>query len=225
MKIGIIGTGNMGQALGGGWARAGHEVLFGSRQPEKARQAAADAGGGAQAGDFDDAAAFGEVVLYTVRGVYPSKLLRRPEALAGKIVVDCNNRDVGDDAHPGQFKIEAPPPGPTLTEMLAADAPTARVVKAFSTIPSPVFALGRAAVAADRVSVYVCGDDPAARKVVSDLAEALGFVGVDSGGLDRAWMIDGLADFLRFQIGIMGMGVYATISVHTVHQIQKGGPS
>ena len=219
MKIGIIGSGNMGQALGIGWSRAGHDVVFGSRDPAgKARKAATTAGASARAGTFDEAAAFGEVVLYTVRGVFPSTLLAKPASLSGKIVVDCNNRDVGDDDHPGQFKIEPAPPGPTLTEKLAADAPGARVVKAFSTIPQPVLALDRAHLARHRVSVFLCGDDPSAKQVVKGLAGDLGFVGVDNGGLDRSWMIDALADFLRFQIGIMGMGFYATVSVHTVDE-------
>jgi NADP oxidoreductase coenzyme F420-dependent len=88
LKIGIIGTGNMGRALGTGWVQAGHEVLFGSHDLAKARNAAGDS---AKSGDFDDAAAFGAVVLYTVRDVLPSKLLRAPKALAGKILIDCTN--------------------------------------------------------------------------------------------------------------------------------------
>src|SRR5262245_62295714 len=97
MKIGISGTGNMGRALGLRWAAVVHHVLFGSRDRSKAESIAAIDSGRAQAGDFDAAAAFGEVVLYTVRGVLPSALLRNPRALAGKIVIDCKNRDCGDD--------------------------------------------------------------------------------------------------------------------------------
>src|SRR5881398_230296 len=91
MRIGIVGTGNMGQALGLRWARAGHEVLFGSRDVKKAKAIAADGSASTQAGDFDAAAAFGEVVLYTVRDYFPSQLLKEPQALSGKIVIDCNN--------------------------------------------------------------------------------------------------------------------------------------
>ncbi len=85
MKIGIIGTGNMGRGLR--WAREGHHVLFGSRDLSKAKAVAVSGPGSAQAGDFDAAAAFGEVVLYTVRDVLPSSLLREPQALAGKVVI------------------------------------------------------------------------------------------------------------------------------------------
>ncbi len=64
MNIGIIGTGNMGGALGARWATNGHSVLFGSRDQGKARAAAARVAGAAQAGDLDDAAAFGDVVFH-----------------------------------------------------------------------------------------------------------------------------------------------------------------
>ena len=79
MKIGIVGTGNMGRALGLRWARCGHEVLFGSRDVKKAKAVAADGSASTQAGDFDAAAAFGEVVLYTVRDYFPSRLLKEPQ--------------------------------------------------------------------------------------------------------------------------------------------------
>jgi predicted dinucleotide-binding enzyme len=211
MNIGIIGTGNMGRALGLGWARAGHSVLFGSRDPSKAKAVAATSG--AHAGNFDDAAEFGDVVLYTVRGVFPSRLLRKPAALAQKIVIDCNNRDVGNDARPGDFRFDTPNSRPTLTEALQEDAPQSRVVKAFNTIPQPVIELGREQLAKHRVSVFLCSDDQTAKGVVKKLAEELGFVGIDSGGLERSILVDGVADFLRLLIGPMGLGMKATMSV------------
>jgi predicted dinucleotide-binding enzyme len=220
MKIGIIGTGLMGRTLGVGWARAGHRVLFGSRDLEKARAAAASApAGSAEAGDTDAAAAFGEVVVYTVRDLLPSRLLREPGALAGKIVIDLNNRDVGNDEGRPTSPVLAPPrPGPSLAEKIAADAPGARVVKAFNTLPFKVLELERAELEPHRVSVFVCGDDPAARSAVKGLAEDLGLVGVDSGALANAWMLESLADFLRLQIGGMGLGMFATISVQVLPQ-------
>ncbi len=193
MRIGIIGTGNMGRALGLRWARGGHHVLFGSRDLSKAKAVAAGSPGSAQAGDFDAAAAFGEVVLYTVRDVLPSGLLREPQALAGKIVIDCNNSailglDIPDPDHrPG---IHFTTPIPSLAERLAADAQGARVVKAFNTIPAKVIELDREKLEPHRVSVFLCSDDPQAKSVVGGLAEELGFVGVDSGELERAQLVE-----------------------------------
>jgi predicted dinucleotide-binding enzyme len=216
MKIGILGTGNMGSALGLRWARGGHQVLFGSRDPGKARAVAAGGPSSTQGGDLDAAAAFGDVVLDTVRDVLPSRLLREPQALSGKILIDCNNRDVGDDRRPSEFRFDTPPPKPSLSERIAADVPQARIVKAFNTIPSPVIALEREKLAPHRVSVFLCSNDAEAKARVKELAEELGFVGVDSGPLTGAWLVDALADFLRFQIGPMGLGPLATLSLGLV---------
>jgi predicted dinucleotide-binding enzyme len=222
MKIGIIGTGTMGRVLGLGWVGAGHQVMFGSRDLAKARVVAAAGGSLAQAGDFDDAAAFGQVVLYTVRDLLPSRLLRTPEALIGKVVIDCNNRDLGDDRRPADFCFDVPPPVPSFSERLAADAPGARVVKAFNTVSHRVIELGRETLAPQGVSVFLCSNDAAAKATIKELAEELGFVGVDSGGLERAWLVDAVADFIRFQIGAMGLGLLATISVRILPEIQRG---
>src|SRR5882724_1562872 len=173
MNIGIVGTGNMGGALGARWSRNGHAVLFGSRDPSKAKAAAARASSTAEAGDFDAAAAFGDVVLYTVRGIFPSALLRRPSALAGKIVIDCNNTDLDSDMRPIGVDLN----GPTLAEQLAADIPEARIVKAFTSLPHRIIELDRQVLAPYRISVLLCADDSEAKDKVKGLAEELGFVG------------------------------------------------
>jgi 8-hydroxy-5-deazaflavin:NADPH oxidoreductase len=225
MKIGIIGTGNMGRALGLRWARGGHDVLFGSRDLSKARAVAASGPDSVQAGDLDSAAAFGDVVLYTVRDVFPSSLLREPQVLAGKIVIDCNNSailglDIPDpDRRPG---LHFPTPIPSLAERLAADAQGARVVKAFNTMPSKIIELDWEKLAPHRVSVFLCSDDRQAKSVVGGLAEELGFVSVDSGELERAQLVEAVADFIRFQILGMGLGPFATISVHLVPNASEG---
>jgi predicted dinucleotide-binding enzyme len=211
MKIGILGTGNMGRTLGGRWARAGHDVMFGARDPAKAAEAA-HAASGARAGDLDAAAAFGDVLLYTVRGIPPSKLLRDPGALAGKIMIDCNNSDF-DPERPGEF---LPPPVPSFAEQLARDVPSARVVQAFNTVPHRVLELDRAQLAPRRISVFVCSDDPAAKATVIQLAGDLGFVGVDCGELARARLVDGVVDFIRFHIAKMGRGPLTTITLGNV---------
>jgi predicted dinucleotide-binding enzyme len=215
MDIGIIGTGNMGRTLGLAWARAGHRVRLGSRDPSRARAIAATGPAGIETGDLDAAAAFGEVVLYTVRDLFPSRLLRRPEALAGKVLIDCNNSDLGGSSDPTQFRYDLGP-ALSLTQRLAEDAPQARVVKAFNTVPHVVIARGREALAPHRVSVFICGEDRGARAVVAGLCEALGLVGVDSGGLANAPLLDAMADFVRFQIVAMGLGPYASFSLRVL---------
>jgi predicted dinucleotide-binding enzyme len=216
MKIGIIGTGNMGQALGTGWAQAGHDVLFGSRDPAKAKDAAGDF---AQSGNFDDAAAFGSIVLYTVRDVLPSNLLRTPETLTGKIVIDCTNNAI--------LGVEVPDPQgrpgvhfettiPSRAERMAADIPRARVVKAFNAIPGSVIALGAEKLRPNAVPVFLCADDEDAKSTVKQLVEDLGFIGLDSGRLEHANVVEGATDFLRLQIVAMGLGTFATLAIKMV---------
>jgi predicted dinucleotide-binding enzyme len=216
MKIGIIGTGNMGQALGTGWAQAGHDVLFGSRDPAKAKDAAGEF---AQSGNFDDAAAFGSIVLYTVRDVLPSNLLRTPETLTGKIVIDCTNNAI--------LGVEVPDPQgrpgvhfettiPSRAERMAADIPRARVVKAFNAIPGSVIALGAEKLRPNAVPVFLCADDEDAKSTVKQLVEDLGFIGLDSGRLEHANVVEGATDFLRLQIVAMGLGTFATLAIKMV---------
>jgi len=207
----------MGRALGLGWARAGHEVLFGSRDLNKAKTIASICSLSTQVGDFDAAAAFGEVVLYTIRDHLPSKVLKNPQALSGKIVIDCNNSailglDIPDpEDRPGiHFTI----PIPSHAERLANDVPGARVAKAFNTMASRVIELDRDELARRRVSVFLCSDDSEAKSIVKGLAEELGFIGVDCGELERAQMVEAVGDFIRFQIIGMGLGPFATISVN-----------
>jgi predicted dinucleotide-binding enzyme len=218
MKIGIIGTGNMGRSLGLRWSRGGHDVLFGSRDPNKAQAIAATGPKSIQIGDFDLAAEFGEVVLYTVRDVPPSRLLRRPQTLSGKVVIDCNNRNLGDDTNPAAFRFDLPRPPVSLAERLASDVPGARVVKAFNTMAHRVIELRREQLAPHRVSVFLCSDDPSAKAIVKKLVEELGFVGVDCGKLEHARLVEDLGDFIRLHIGPMGLGLFATISVKILQE-------
>jgi 8-hydroxy-5-deazaflavin:NADPH oxidoreductase len=157
------------------------------------------------------------VVLYTIRDRFPSSVLKEPQALSGKVVIDCNNSailglDVPDpDKRPG---IHFTTPVPSHAERLAADAPTARVVKAFNTMASQLIELGRDELARRRVSVFLCSDDAQAKTVVKGLAEELGFVGVDCGELERAQLVESVGDFIRFQIIGMELGPFATISLN-----------
>jgi predicted dinucleotide-binding enzyme len=127
MKIGIIGSGNMGRSLGILWADRGHKVFFGGRTAEKGQSVAAFAQRGSQGGTNDEAAAFGEVLLYSVRGIHPAEVLSSIDVLTGKILIDPNN-----SAIPEGFTYE--PIVKSLAETLAEQVPNAIVVKAFNTM-------------------------------------------------------------------------------------------
>ncbi|MBO0798721.1 MAG: F420-dependent NADP oxidoreductase, partial [Blastocatellia bacterium] len=84
------------------------------------------------------------------------------------------------------------------------------------TMSSQVIELDREELARNRVSVFLCSDDEAAKSVVKALAEELGFIGVDCGKLERAGLVESVGDFIRFQIVEMGLGSYATVSVNVI---------
>jgi len=133
--------------------------------------------------------------------------------------------DLGDDRRPGEFDFGRSLPPSTLTDDLRRDVPEGRIVQAFSTIPHRVVELGREKLAPHRVSAFVCSNDAPAKAIVKSLAADLGLVGVDCGGLERARLVDAVADFLRFQIGVMGLGLFATLSLNVLVAPSERAPS
>lgn len=188
MRIGIVGVGAVGKTLGTVWAHAGHEVAFGSRDLAKAAEAAAGLTG-ARVATQDEAAAFGEVVLWTPRGVMPAA----PEMLAGKIVLDPNNREPSPIGGYPSMR----PSGTSLAEQLQAAAPQALVVKAFNTVVMRLLREDPERLRASGAQVFLAGNEPDAKTVAAGLAAEIGLGAVDLGGLDAAWMAETLADTFR----------------------------
>jgi 8-hydroxy-5-deazaflavin:NADPH oxidoreductase len=214
MKIGILGSGNMGRSLGILWAEQKHEVFFGARTAERGKAIADSAGNHSQGGTNDEAAVFGDVLLYTIRGVNPAEVLTSIDVLNGKILIDCNNYDI-----PENFAY--PPIELSLAEKLASEVPQARIVKAFNTMAQEVFELSPQPLKEYHVSVFVAGDDAEARKTVMNLAKDLGFAPVDCGELRFARLIEGLGDFIRYLMIAQELGSYTTISIKTLSETQK----
>ena len=213
MKVSIIGSGNMGRSIGILWAEQGHEVFFGSREAEKGQSIAALAGHGTKGGTNNEAAAFGDVIFYGVREM-PSKVLDSTDVLSGKVVIDCNNSSI-----PEEFAFE--PIAESSAEKLATDVPNALVVKAFNTFAQEVFELSPEPLKQHQVSCFICSNDEQAKQTVLSLAEEIGFNPIDCGVLRNARMVEGLGDFIRFMIGGMKLGSYATISVHQLPEAQN----
>jgi len=212
MKIGILGSGNMGRPLGLLWAERGHEVFFGNRNVEKARAAAALSEHSCQSGTLRDAAEFGDVLLHTARNAMPSEMVADPAALNGKVLIDLNNSQM----LPG-FEFE--PVTESFAERIQADVPGLRVVKAFNTIPLELFEHCPDDIRQYDVTVYVAGDDAEAKSVVSGLADELGFKSLDSGGLRNARLLETVADLYRYLAirgGDGGIGLYSHVSANIV---------
>ena len=178
MKIGIIGSGNVGSALGAVWVKAGHEVMFSSRHIEHDRALAAELGAGARAGTPREAAAFGEVVMVSVPyGALPDVGKDLADLIKGKVVIDtCNpfpNRD-GEIANWAREKGA----GLASAELLHG----ARVVRAFNAIGAA--RMGSAYQEPGRVGMPIAGDDPEAVAIASRLIREIGYEPVLIGGLE-----------------------------------------
>ncbi|MET9919603.1 NAD(P)-binding domain-containing protein [Streptomyces sp. NPDC006435] len=187
MKIGVLGTGNMADALATHWGRAGHEVLVGGRDEQKARRLATRLANGTGHGSLRAAAEFGEVVLaalpYGVGAVVVEEL--RSE-LEGKVLLDCAN-PVG----PGFCLLTED--GPSAALRLASAAPGAHVVKAFNLCHEDVWRMTPPVFDGQPLAVPVCGDDEAALARVYELVRDTGCEPVAGGGLGRAGLLEATA--------------------------------
>lgn len=183
MKIGIIGTGNVGSALGRGWARKGHEVRFGSRDP--GRQPGKAAASGLQLGTISEAVAFGPVLVLAAPFNVMSDLLSAAGDLSGKVLVDCTNPLLAD------LSGLALGHSTSAAEEIAGMAPGARVVKCFNSTGSANMA--NPMYGNEALSMCLCGDDAEAKGLVAQLASDLGFDPVDAGPLTSARLLEPLA--------------------------------
>jgi NADPH-dependent F420 reductase len=184
MKIGILGSGNVGGTLGSRWAQLGHEVTFGSRNPgsPQMKELVAKAGKTARAATAAQAAAGAEVVLLASPWPATKDILDSAGDLSGKIVLDAVNPLLPD--------LSGLEVGTTTSaaEYIAAWAPGALVVKAFNTIGYPVMADPK--IGGDAAVMFYCGDDANAKSVAAKLATELGFSAVDAGGLTQARLLE-----------------------------------
>lgn len=190
MKIGILGSGDVGRALGSGLARHGHEVMIGSREPDKDTLVAWRQESGGVSGSPGDTAAFGDWVILATQfsGAQSAIRMAGPERLAGKIVIDVTN--------PLDFSAGSPPhvstgPDDSAGESVQRWLPESRVVKAFNIVNArfmvdPDFPDGPP-------TMFIAGNDSAARAAVTGLLEEIGWDVADLGGIEAARYIEGLA--------------------------------
>jgi predicted dinucleotide-binding enzyme len=179
MRIGILGSGLMGGKLGTIFARAGHDVVFSyARDTAKLERLAREAGNGARAGKPADAARDADALLLAVHWSRMDDVLQEAGDLSDKIIVSCSLPMNAEDT---SLVIGHTSSG---AEDLARKIPGARVVSAFTTLPSEVlFSVFERTGDAARPSVVYCGDDGGAKDVAARLISDAGFEPVDAGPL------------------------------------------
>lgn len=196
MRIGVLGAGNMAEALAGKWARAGHEVRFGARTPAKAAALAGRIGHGASGGTLREAAGFGDVVLLAVWYDGAVDVLERVGPLTGRVLIDCTN-PMGPPFE--RLKTDG---GPSAARRIA-DASGARVVKAFTLCHESVWRMTPPVFDGRPLGVPLCGDDEEALAAVRALVEDAGCVPMDGGSLERAGLLEAAAAFV---VGLWAAG-------------------
>ncbi len=187
MKIGIIGSGNVGGALGGRWAKLGHEVIFGTRNPQGSdvQQLAAKASGKTSVAALADAAREGEVVLLSTPWPATQQIIAGLGDLSGKILIDATNPLLPD--------LSGLTHGATTSggEQVAGWARGAKVVKAFNTVGANI--LANSTFDGHKPVMFYCGDDAEAKQVVKKLIDELIFEAVDAGPLRQARLLEPFA--------------------------------
>ena len=174
MKIGILGSGNIGGSLGRLWAKAGHEICFASRSPDSLAPLVAQVGAKARAGSLDEAMAFADVILEALP--FSATMNLPAEALADKIVISAANYYPPRD---GQVDLG----GLSQTEALARHLPRTTLVKAFNMMfATEMEALANGQGTPGR-AIFFAGDDADAKSIAARLIEAAHFVPIDAGPL------------------------------------------
>lgn len=179
MRIAIIGAGHVGATLGSGWAKHGHEITFGARDPKKI-----DSTLGAKVSSVMEAAQSCDVIVLSVpSSAVPDALLSAGD-LTGKILLDATNPLLPDlsglDTKPGTSG------GETVASLTKAS-----VVKIFNTTGFPNMA--DPVYHGERATMFYCGDDDQAKRIAASLASDLGFEPVDAGPLGHAHLLESLA--------------------------------
>jgi NADPH-dependent F420 reductase len=185
--VALIGTGNVGAALGQRFAAEGHTVIYGSRSPGDADVASlvARTGHGATALTPAAAAARADIVVLAVPWSAAEDVVRSLGSLADKVVVDPTNpRQMAADGF-ADYPFED-----SMAERIARLAPGAEVVKAFNTLGAETML--DPSVARSPVTIPLVGDDRAAKERVAALARAIGLEAVDVGPLRHARIVEGL---------------------------------
>ncbi|MEA2239987.1 MAG: 8-hydroxy-5-deazaflavin:NADPH oxidoreductase [Thermoanaerobaculia bacterium] len=198
MKVGILGSGDVGKAFARAFGALGHEVKIGSRSPEKLAEFASSQGDRVSAGTFEETASFGDLIVLATHGVATHEAV----TLAGKRHFD--RKVVIDATNPLDFSDGAPrlSVGHTdsLGEQIQRLLPDARVVKAFNTVGNGLFF--KPELPGGPPDMFIGGNDADAKKLVTQVCDAFGWGVIDIGGIDASrhlepmcmvWVLHGVA--------------------------------
>lgn len=189
-RFGILGSGDVGQALAKGFAANGCQVRIGTRSPGKLAKFSKSTG--IREGTFREVAAWGEALVLAVLGKAALEALELAGAanLTGKLVIDTTNPSSDEPPVDGVLRYFTGP-NESLMERLQAAHPEARFVKAFNSVGSDLMI--HPLLAGGPPTMFLCGNDPDAKAVVAHLLEQVGWEPADMGSAIAARAIEPLA--------------------------------
>lgn len=189
MKVGIIGSGDVGKKLGDGFVGLGHQVKIGTRDVNKLAEWASKHGTHASTGSFADAARFGDIIVIATSwaGTASALEMADPQNMAGKVVIDVTNPLDFSTMPPTLAIGRTDSAGETVQRLL----PAARVVKAFNIVGNPH--MYKPSFSEGRPTMFICGNDDSAKKMVTDILTAFGWESVDIGGIEGSRLLEPLA--------------------------------
>jgi predicted dinucleotide-binding enzyme len=188
IKVGVLGSGDVGKVLAGGFLGLGHAVKIGSRDPEKLREWAAGAGDRASTGTFEEAAKFGDILVLATLGTGTQSAieLAGKDNFANKVVIDATN--------PLDFSTGAPKLSvgwnDSLGEQVQRWIPPAKVVKAFNTVGNALMIHPQ--LPGGPPTMFLCGNDDDAKKIVSQICQHFGWEVSDLGGIESSRYLEPL---------------------------------
>ena len=190
MKIGFIGSGIVAQTLGSGFLKHGHDVIIGSRTPDKLADWKSQNPSGS-IGTFEEAAAAADLIVLAVKGPAASHALRLAGAsnLAGKTIIDASNpvQDLPPDQ--GVLTLFTNSTN-SLMEQLQTEFPSVHFVKAFNTVGAA--SMVNPDFGGIKPTMFICGDNQAAKESVTEILDSFGWEAADMGGAIAARAIEPL---------------------------------
>lgn len=191
MKVGVLGSGDVGQVLALGFIKHGYEVMVGTRTPDKLAEWKSKAGGNGRVGSFADTAVFGEQIVLAVKGSVARVTLDMAGAdnLRGKIVIDATNPISDAPPENGVLKFFTSLDR-SLMEDLQDAFPEAHFVKAFNSVGNALMV--NPDLGGIKPTMFICGNDATAKKEVGKILDQFGHEVEDMGGAQAARAIEPL---------------------------------
>lgn len=190
-KIGIIGSGVVGQTMASGFLKYGYEVMLGSRDLTKLAEWKSNAGFGGSIGSFSDSAKFGDIIVLATKGSAALNALQLAGKanLSGKTIIDATNPIADTPPENGviNFFTEL---NDSLMERLQNGVPEANFVKAFNSIGNGLMI--NPDFGAEKPTMFICGNSLQAKKEVTKICSLFGFESEDMGAVEAARVIEPL---------------------------------